>query len=194
MTRLERQQPVQDLLKRLRGLEPLKELFWTQLNYERINQPLSRRPWPETAAKALAEDPILLAGGGQDKGFHVIYARLASDRLRLVDERPVISQFLRDHPYALFIFSNRTQNRWHFANVKYDSQAERRRVFRRITVGPEERLRTASERIARLDLESIGPDLFGLSPWRFRIVTTRLLMSKPSQKSFSRNMLACSGG
>ncbi len=71
---------------------------------------------------------------------------------------------MRDHPYALFIFSNRDQNYWHFINVKYDEKTEKRRLFRRITVSPEERLRTASERISQLDLESARRDLFGLSP------------------------------
>ena len=65
MPQRERQQTVLDLLKDLRGLDPLKELFWSELNYERVNQPLSRRDWTDTAAKALAEDPVLFAGGGR---------------------------------------------------------------------------------------------------------------------------------
>jgi hypothetical protein len=164
MTRPERQQSVLGILKDLRGLEPLKELFWSELNYQRVNQPISRHGWTDTASKALAEDPVLFAGRGQDNAFQVIYARLASDRLLLGSERPVVSRLLHDHPYALFVFSNETQDRWHFLNVKYDDDTQKRRVFRRITVGAEERLRTASERIALLDLASLGADLFGLSP------------------------------
>jgi hypothetical protein len=164
MPQRERQQTVLELLKDLRGLDPLKELFWSELNYERVNQPLPRRTWTDTAVKALAEDPVLFAGGGANNDFHVIYARLASDRLLLGQERPVVSRLLRDHPYALFVFSNAAQDRWHFLNVKYDEKSEKRRLFRRITVGPEERLRTASECLAMLDLEAIHPDLFGLSP------------------------------
>jgi hypothetical protein len=41
MPRRERQQTVLDLLRNLRGLEPLKELFWSELNYERVNEPLT---------------------------------------------------------------------------------------------------------------------------------------------------------
>ena len=164
MTRTELQQSVLDLLKNLRGLEPLKQLFWSELNYQRINQPLSRREWTDTAANALAEDPVLFAGGGENNKFHVIYARLASDRFSLGKERPVASRLLRDHPYALFVFSNSAQDRWHFINIKYETDTEKRRRFRRITVGPEERLRTASERLSFLDLSDIGGDLFGLSP------------------------------
>lgn len=43
-----------------------------------------------------------------------------------------------------------------FVNVKYDRERERRRLFRRITVGPEERLRTAAERLEKLDLEYLS--------------------------------------
>ncbi len=103
MLQRERQQTVLELLRDLRGLEPLKELFWSELNYERVNQPLSRRDWTDTAAKALREDPILFAGGGENNEFHVIYARLASNQLLLGSERPVVSRLLRDHPYALFV-------------------------------------------------------------------------------------------
>ena len=161
---MDRQQVVLDILKNLRGLEPLKELFWSQLNYQRINQSIPRQGWTETAAQALAEDPLLFAAGGQDNAFRVIYGRLATDKLPLGLERPVVSKLLRNHPYTLFVFSNSGQDQWHFLNVKYDGQTEKRRLFRRITVGREERLRTASERLTLLDLASLSSDLFGLSP------------------------------
>src|SRR3989449_2983058 len=164
MSQPERQQSVLELLQNLRGLDPLKKLFWSELNYQRVNQSLLRRGWSDAAASVLANDPVLFAGGGQDKAFHVIYARLAAEHLRLGDERPVVSRLLMDHPYALFAFSNSSQDRWHFLNVKYDEKAEKRRLFRRITIGAGERLRTASERLAMLDLETVSPDLYGISP------------------------------
>jgi hypothetical protein len=43
MAKPERQQQVQDLLQGLRGIEPLKKLFWEELNYDRVNQPLCWR-------------------------------------------------------------------------------------------------------------------------------------------------------
>lgn len=162
MIPLERHQAVLDILKGFHGADPLKQLFWSELNYSRINTPLSRRGWSSATADVLADDPTLFAAGGDE--FHIIHSRLATDRLLMGQERPVVSQLLKEHPYALFVFSNRKLNRWHFLNVKYDDEITKRRVFRRITVGPEERLRTASERIAMLDLESVSPDLFGLSP------------------------------
>ncbi|MCX7011215.1 MAG: class I SAM-dependent DNA methyltransferase, partial [Candidatus Sumerlaeota bacterium] len=116
---------------------------------------LSRVGWTDPAKNALAEDPLLWAAGGAGDAFHVIYARLASSDLKRTLERPVVERLLREHPYAFFVFSNDARNRWHFVNVKYDPKVEKRQLYRRITVGPEERLRTAAERIAMLDLEDL---------------------------------------
>jgi len=106
---------VRSTLQSLRGLEPLKVLFWQQLSYDRVNQPLSRDDWPKAANRALSEDPVLFAQAGD---FCIFYCRLASDRLRLTDERAVVNRLLREYPYALFVFSNSNQDRWHFVNVK----------------------------------------------------------------------------
>lgn len=159
---VERQQAVQNLLHGMRGIEPLKKLFWTELNYDRTNSPLPRKGWGDQASGALAEDPLLFATGG--KAFQVIYARLKSEKLLMAMERPVVSRMLQDHPYALFVFSNAQQDRWHLINVKYDDEVQKRRVFRRITVGSGERLRTASERLAMLDLETVRRGFAELSP------------------------------
>jgi type I restriction-modification system DNA methylase subunit len=156
MRRPPNQQSVLKILENLNGLDPLKELFWNELNYERVNEPISRRDWNETAAKSLADDPLVFADGGESSDFKIIVARLDSDHVRLGLQRPVINRLLRDFPYALFVFSNRDRNAWHFVNVKYDDDPKRRQLFRRISVAPDDRLRTASERMAMLDLESIG--------------------------------------
>ena len=162
---LDHQAKIHNILQNLRGIEPLRELFWTELNYDRQNEGISCQNWTDTSKNALADDPVLFATGGTDNAFEVIYARLNSDRLLLTAERPVISKLLEDHPYTLFVFSNQEQTDWHFVNVKYDTDdPKRRRLFRRITISPYEKLRTASERIAMLDLESISADLEALSP------------------------------
>lgn len=154
---------VQRLLEDLsqqQSLGPLKELFGTELNYDWQDTMLSRRQWPEKAARALAEDPRLLASGGD--GFPIIYARLGADRLSLTDERRVVKQFLDMSPDGLFVFSNNPLTHWHFINVKYETARTRRPLFRRITVGPEERLRTAGDRIVMLDLATL-PDTSRMS-------------------------------
>jgi type I restriction-modification system DNA methylase subunit len=146
----ERQQTVLNLLHDLNGQERLKRLFWTELNYDRANSPISRKGWGEQASSALADDPVLFATAGKD--FHVIHARLKSDKLLMGTERPVVSRLLQDHPYALFVFSNANQHQWHFLNVKYDDDVQKRRLFRRITIGSHEHLRTASERLDKINL------------------------------------------
>ena len=150
-----RQGRVRGLLEGFRGVEPLKRLFWSELGYDRRNDHLSMRGWPEGASGALAEEPEILASGAGD-GFEVIHCRLA-DTLLVGSERLVISRLLSEgHDRALFVFSDRDRERWHFVNARYSAGEDRRRVFRRITIGPEEEHRTASERIAMLDLEAIA--------------------------------------
>ena len=78
---LDHQANIPNILKNLHGIEPLRELFWT-----------------DTAKNALADDPVLFTTGGTDDAFDVIDAHLNSDRLLLTAERPVISKLLQDHP------------------------------------------------------------------------------------------------
>ena len=66
MAQIDRQQTVLTILRSLRDLGGLKKLFWEELNYERENQPLSMRNWPDSARSALADDPILFASGEED--------------------------------------------------------------------------------------------------------------------------------
>lgn len=164
MTQEKHKETIFNILNSFNSIESLKELFWKELNYERINEPLSSRGWPDSARKLLADDPLLFASGGNDSAFHIIYVHMESERLLLGPERLIVNRLLKEHPYALFAVSNVSQDRWHFINVKYDEEEKKRRLFRRITIGPEERLRTACERITLLDLESISGDLFGISP------------------------------
>ena len=149
---------VQNILQRLDDLRSLRQLFCTELNYTYQNDPIDRGDWTQRDISNTADDPLLFAKGGDY--FHLIYTRLDSERLLLTDERPIITRLLRDHPYALFIFSNNNQTHWHFVNAKYDPEhPEKRRLYRRITISPTEKLRTASERIAMLDAESLDSPL-----------------------------------
>lgn len=47
---------VWDLLGALRGPDPLKELFWSELNYQRVNEPISRQGWGKAAKVAAARN------------------------------------------------------------------------------------------------------------------------------------------
>ena len=59
----------------------------------------------------------------------------------------------------MFVFSNEARSQWHFLNVKYDDSPERRKLFRRIKIeAGDNQLRTASEQLSLLDLESFNSD------------------------------------
>jgi hypothetical protein len=150
---------VLEILGSFKGTGPLRELL-AQLNYDPLNEPVSRNDWPEPAKVALAQDPRIYGQAAGD--FYVIYAQLAADKLKLTDERTVIPQLLKEYPYALFVFSDKSQTEFHFVNVKWENN-QKRRLYRRIAVGPQERLRTAVERISLLDIQTIEGGLFGIT-------------------------------
>lgn len=158
-------------LTQLDNLDAARRLF-AELNYDITRELLPRAGWSQTAYEALAEDPQLIA---THDDFHIIYGRLPGEGPRqLEQERYAINQLLKEHPYALFLFSDNSQQHWHFVNVKYErnrsdeTESATRRILRRITVGPYERqhgrLRTAADRLALLDLQTIDPNLFGIWP------------------------------
>ncbi len=158
-------QTILSLLENLRGIEPLKQLFWVELNYDRVNDPVNELP--DGTVDLVAEPPLRLATGGSDKNFHIIYVKLKTERLRKTDERQIIAHLQTWYPDALYVFSNVAQEEWHFINVKlarekkekseqHERDVKSRTLFRRITIAPDERLRTAAERIAMLDLEELG--------------------------------------
>lgn len=189
---LQEKKTVLELLESFKGTGPLRELL-AQLNYDPLNEPVSRKDWPVAAQAALAQDPRLY---GQAAGeFYVIYAHLAADKLKLTDERTVIPQLLKQYPYALFVFADKTQTNFHFVNVKWENN-QKRRLYRRITVGQHERLRTAVDRINMLDPQKIPAGLFGVTAQSFvplqteetktrSLITKRFLTSR-SLRSFPK--------
>ena len=148
---------VEKSLLNLNQEKSLKDLFWSKLNYDRENRELSRRNWSDRLASELASDPLLLASGGANNDFRVIYNRFKGDRLLKQKEREVVNKLLPDNPYSLFVFSNEARTQWHFLNVKYDDSSEKRKLFRRIKVeAGDNQLRTATEQLSLLDLESFN--------------------------------------
>ena len=151
------------ILQNFQGIESLKKLFWIELNYDRVNTHIDNLP--KSTADLVAETPLCLATGGRDNDFHVIYVKLKTERLRKTDERQIITHLQTRYPDALYVFSNCEQDHWHFVNVKLTREKQgsteqqrlkQRNLFRRITIAPDERLRTAAERITMLDLEELG--------------------------------------
>lgn len=118
-------QTILDILQNFHGIEPLKELFCVELNYDRDNTPINNLP--ERTADLVAEAPLRLATGGRDNDFRIIYVRLKTETLRKTDERQIITHLQTRYPDALYIFSNVAQNQWHFINVKLAREKQKKR-------------------------------------------------------------------
>ena len=140
-------QTILSLLQNFRGIEPLKQLFWVELNYDRANTPIE--DLPESTANLVAETPLCFATGGKNGNFQIIYVKLKTERLRKTDERQIITHLQTRYPDALHIFSNSTRDHWHFVNVKLtrnekqeeneqpnNKDRKQRNLFRRITITP----------------------------------------------------------
>ena len=192
MPTLENTQQILSHLQKFQGIESLKQLFWVELNYNRENTPINNLP--ESAASFVAADPLHFATGGKDNDFYIIYVQLKTEKLLKTHERQIIAHLQTRYPDALYIFSNFAQKRWHFINVKFtrekqekteqqrETDLKQRNLFRRITIGPDERLRTAAERIAMLNLEEIDKrDTL----WDSRELLTALEIRKQHEEAFN---------
>jgi len=193
----ERQERIFGLLQDFQGERPLKTLVWQELEYDRVDRSLSTRGVSQDVEEALFEAPVLLAEAGEDGGFQVISVRLRHDRLSRAQERAVVNWLLRSHPYALFVFSNRKQTRWHFVNAHTtESEASHgsRRTLRRISVRPSDRLRTAAERLAQIALgrfeERTGKSPRECTPLEIRSYHDRAFSVEAVTRSFYEDYLA----
>ena len=68
-------------------IEGLKQLFWSELNYDHSNQTIPTPGWDPQLTDALAEKPVLFATAGNADGFHIIYIRLVTEKLFITAER-----------------------------------------------------------------------------------------------------------
>ena len=80
-------------------MEPLKQLFCVDLNYNRENTPID--DLPESAISLVAEDPLCFATGGRDRDFYIIYVKLKTGRLLKTHERQIIAHLQARYPDAL---------------------------------------------------------------------------------------------
>jgi hypothetical protein len=150
---------IESALKSLTDTRSLKELFYDRLHYDRVSEPISTRRFsPSVQATLKDSESLLLANGGVGGQFKVIYTRLSSQQIYKQEQRGIIEALLGIHPHSLFVFSNQTQDDWHFINAKHDEQNTQRRLLRRIVVNQREQLRTAIEQIGELDLQAIGQE------------------------------------
>ncbi len=153
----EKVQRILQLLQKFRGIDKLRQLLWVELNYNQIDSPIHELP--EAINERINEPPSCFAAAGINNGFNIIYTQLRTDKPQKTDERRFIAHCQTRFPHALYIFSNPAQDHWHFVNVKAVSAKRKelkpKYLFRRITIASHERLRTAAERIAMLDIEML---------------------------------------
>ncbi|MCE7948577.1 MAG: class I SAM-dependent DNA methyltransferase [Chloroflexi bacterium CFX4] len=162
MTALTRPDEIEQRLRALNSPDKLSR-FFAELDYERAEMQL---PLNEQLDQLGVTPRIVNRTDDTPDAFKIIYTPLQN--LSRSTERAVISKLLPWHPYALFVFSDANCRAWHFVNVKLIAtgdarDAKVRRLFRRISVSADDRLRTASERLAMLDLSRLQSDMF-ISP------------------------------
>jgi hypothetical protein len=149
----------QEILNTLTNFSiPAFQALLSELGYETCDVPIfPKNEWQsEKAMELVSSNPVVIAHAGDGPFFEVIHVKLKTkDKLSISQERTVIGQFLKDHPYGLYLFSDTSENIWHLVNVRADSDDPiKRKIYHRITVGKTERLRTASERIAKIAIDS----------------------------------------
>lgn len=152
---------IQYLLKKLpkKDENALKELFWTELNFNQADDLISVQDWPESLTELLASPPRIIASAGAGDGFKVIHCCIDHEHPLLGIERKIVARLHITYPHSLYLFCNRNADQWHFVNQKYqeksESQRKKRTILRRISISADERLRTAAERIFMLNAEEV---------------------------------------
>ena len=97
-----------DLLNGWGGFNHLRRLFNEILNYDYANERIPIVNMPDTVKSVLSESPLIF-GTACDGEFKLVYCRMRSDRLRLTDERSVITHLRKRENliHSLFAFSDR---------------------------------------------------------------------------------------
>jgi hypothetical protein len=140
------------------GSGVLRDLFVGELGYDYGDVRLDLAD-DKSRGLVYGDECLRTVATGGDGEFKVIYVRLRASLSRAC-ERTLIAKLLAENGRALFVFSDAEQRQWHFVNVKYKEGMgdAKNRLLRRITIGRDEQLRTAIERIALLDLGVRGGD------------------------------------
>ncbi|MDP3110516.1 MAG: Eco57I restriction-modification methylase domain-containing protein [Thermodesulfovibrionales bacterium] len=130
--------------------EDLQRLFAEELNFHPASGDIV-----SVLSDKLKENVSVLRIIAKQDEFYIILCSLAT--LFKGKERPIAEKISEYYPHSLVVFTNPEYSEWHFTNIKHvkleKQELERRvRPFRRLIVGNTERLRTASERLALLEV------------------------------------------
>ena len=128
------------------------------LGYDFSGGLISTAGWPEDVVESLASEPELFVTAGRESRFGVIRVKLASSgKLSLVAERKVMERLRNNYPYALYVFSDADERLWHFVNAPHSERVANKQ-YRRLVISPGEELRTATERISMLSVDTLAED------------------------------------
>ncbi|MBI5194207.1 MAG: Eco57I restriction-modification methylase domain-containing protein [Nitrospirae bacterium] len=130
--------------------EPLQRFFAEDLNYHPFNENI----FPILTDRLRDGIKNLRIIARQDE-FYIVLCRIES--LLKGKERPLAEKVAEHYHHSLVIFTNTDYSEWHFTNIKYvrfekEGFDRKIRPFRRIIAGRTERLRTASERLALIEV------------------------------------------
>ena len=135
----------------------LENLFYN-LGYEYVREDLTylTNQWTEKQREVVHRIELL----ANHNDFKVFWIKLNQKQLPRTSERTIINKITSQFPYNLIIFSNLDDTEWDFVNMKLVKEEEaeenknpkKRQILRRIRIEEMERLRTATERIAKLTI------------------------------------------
>lgn len=140
---------IRDFLReKLHTADSAAELF-NELGYaDAQNAPVPLTEW-SPGARAIGVQPRYLAQHGD---FKII---LITAPLTRTQQRQIVEQIARQHPFFLAVFYHANGEVWEFVNVR---TGDSRRVLRRITIGKPERqhnrLYTIAQQMAKLDISA----------------------------------------
>jgi hypothetical protein len=157
--------------EKLRSKDDLLTLFCRHLGFEYAETPLpahGEEYWGEGQVAELAEkesfEILVQSGDAKLGGFAIIYGTLRD--FNFSNQRAIIYQLRKVFPDALYVFAKpQSLGRAGGAQVNIvharlralgnDGTVATRLILRRFRFGPGERYRTASERLAKLDLGTL---------------------------------------
>ena len=149
-------------LQRISSVRDARDLFCNVLHYEFEDEQLATVKWPDQLKACLAPGtaPRIIA---DQNGFKILYLQLAEDYLRKGHERQLVQRIIKDDPTlrGLVVVSDIDQKKWNLVNAKFEKEEGKRERLRlrRMRVGPGQSVRTAVERLGRVDVETAGEDV-----------------------------------
>ncbi|MBN1363980.1 MAG: Eco57I restriction-modification methylase domain-containing protein [Syntrophaceae bacterium] len=139
----------------------LYDLFATlgyEPQYDDFTYKISK--WTEPQRK-LIDKITLVSTCGE---FYIFWVRMRREHLIRTSERTIIQKLTSEYPYNMIIFSNLNDDEWDFVNIKLavdkesedNKESKKRQILRRIRITETDRLYTATERIARINVPEEG--------------------------------------